>query len=168
MNSNYNIKSESPANYTSTVTTSLSDDDIVKTAIDILTERVMRSGDVLSSPEAAKKLLSLRLGFLEHEVFGIMTLTTRNEVISIKELFRGTVDGASVYPREVMKEVLKDNASAVILYHNHPSGDSSESSADITITKRLKEALSFIDVKVLDHMIVGGPRVLSFAEKGLI
>ena len=95
-------------------------------------------------------------------------LNKRHRVIGFEELFRGTIDVASVPPREVVKEVLARNAAAVILAHNHPSGEPEPSRADITLTRRLVEALALIDVRVLDHMVVGGTEVISFAERGLI
>jgi DNA repair protein RadC len=112
--------------------------------------------------------LSLKLGTLDHEVFALIFLDKRHRVISYLEMFRGTIDGASVHPREVVKEVLKQNAAAVILAHPHPSGVAEPSQADEFITTRLKEALGLIDVRVLDHIIIAGADSTSMAERGLL
>ena len=105
---------------------------------------------------------------LEHEAFCIIYLDNRHRVISFQELFRGTIDGTSVYPREVVKESLKKNAAAIILAHNHPSGISEPSQADERITKRLKAACELVDIRVLDHLIVGKDGVTSLATRGIL
>ena len=128
----------------------------------------LRRGTKFDSPAAARKLLPALLGTREHEVFCIAHLDNRNRLIELEELFRGTIDGASVFPREVVKSVLAHNAAAVVFVHNHPSGNPEPSSADEAITSRLKDALALIDVRVLDHFIVAGGTVLSFAERGLL
>ena len=107
------------------------------------------------------------LGSYEHEVFYALWLDSKHQVLKAQELFRGTVDGASVYPREVIKEGLSCNAAAVIFAHNHPSGVTEPSQADIQITKRLKEALALVDIRLLDHLVVGAD-VTSMAERGLL
>ncbi|NJL70280.1 MAG: DNA repair protein RadC [Candidatus Competibacteraceae bacterium] len=127
-----------------------------------------KDASVLTSPEVTRDYLKLRLAFLEHEVFGIVFLDNRHRVINYTELFRGTIDGSSVHPREVVKEVLAQNAAAVIFAHNHPSGACEPSQADMRITQRLKDALALVDVRVLDHVIIGGNCSLSFAERGLL
>ena len=124
-------------------------------------------GEALTSPKASATHLQVLLGSYPHEVFTALWLNSQHQVISHMEIFRGTIDGASVYPREVVKEGLAVNAAAVILAHNHPSGSSEPSQADIQITKRLKDALALVDIRVLDHLIVG-ERVTSLAERGLI
>ncbi|NEX16360.1 MAG: hypothetical protein C1943_06970 [Halochromatium sp.] len=124
--------------------------------------------DVLTSPDATRDYLKLRLRGLSHEVFACLFLDNRHRVIEYQELFRGTIDGASVHPREVVKEAIRWNAAAVIFAHNHPSGVAEPSQADLRITKRLKDALELIDVRVLDHIIVGEQDGTSFAERGLI
>jgi len=124
--------------------------------------------DVLTSPNATRDYLKLRLRGLSHEVFACLFLDNRHRVIEYQELFRGTIDGASVHPREVVKEAIRWNAAAVIFAHNHPSGVAEPSQADLRITKRLKDALELIDVRVLDHIIVGEQDGTSFAERGLI
>ncbi len=122
--------------------------------------------DVLSSPAAVKQFLRAQLRHKPHEVFAALLLDNQNRLIAYDELFTGTIDGASVYPREVVKKVLAHNAAAVIFAHNHPSGIAEPSRADHAITKRLNEALALIDVRVLDHIIVGDGQEVSFAEQG--
>jgi len=124
-------------------------------------------GETLTSPKATSDFLKLSLSRFEHEVFAVVFLDNRHRVIAFEEMFRGTIDGASVHPREVVKEALKQNAAAVIFAHNHPSGVAEPSQADISITNRLKEALAIVDVRVLDHFVVGDS-VVSFAERGMI
>lgn len=141
--------------------------EVLHAALRILGQRVRR-GATLSSPQCVKDFLKLRLSTLEHEVFAILMLDTRHRMIEYKELFRGTIDGASVYTREVVKECLACNAAAVIFTHNHPSGLPDESQADVQLTRTLKQALALIDVRALDHIIVGGDETLSFAERGLL
>ena len=120
---------------------------------------------VIDSPSVVKALCRSRLAHLEYEVFGVMFLDSKHRLIAFEEMFRGTIDEASVYPREVVKEALRHNASAVIFTHNHPSGDPEPSRADRTITDRLKSALDLIGVRSLDHIVVGDTFV-SFAERG--
>lgn len=143
------------------------DDAIIENALEILARRIKRPDTYLTSPEDTKNYLKLQLAEIEHEVFGVLLLNTRHGVIGYEEMFRGTIDGASVYPREVVKAALAVNAAAVILCHNHPSGVSEPSLADQAITRRLKDALALIDLRVLDHLIVGAD-VTSFAERGLL
>lgn len=142
-------------------------DEIISAASEHISRRVRR-GATLSSSRATRDFLSLKLGMLDHEVFVVIFLDKRHRVISYNEMFRGTIDGASVHPREVVKEALKLNAAAVILKHPHPSGVAEPSQADELITNRLKEALSLIDVRILDHIIVAGGDTTSFAERGLL
>jgi len=124
------------------------------------------SGAALSSPAAVREYLRLKLQALPHEVFVALFLDAQNRVIEIEELFRGTLTQTSVYPREVVKRALARNAGAVIFAHNHPSGVAEPSHADETLTQALKQALALIDVRVLDHFIVAGAGVVSFAESG--
>ena len=133
----------------------MNDDQIIAKALDILKARLQREPFTISRPNDANSYLQLKLGGNEHEVFGAILLDNRNRVIAFEEMFRGTIDGASVYPREVVKTVLAANAAAVIFAHNHPSGVTEPSSADERITQRLRKALELIDVRVLDHVIVG-------------
>lgn len=130
-----------------------------------LAETLSKS-DTLSSPEAVKFYLRAQLRHQPHEIFAALMLDNQNRLIVYRELFSGTIDGASVYPREVVKQVLAHNAAAVIFAHNHPSGVAEPSRADHAITKRLNEALALIDVRMLDHIIVGDGQEISFAEQG--
>ncbi len=126
----------------------------------------IRRGTTLSSPKATRDYLTLRLGMREHEVFCVIHLDRRNRLIECQELFRGTVDGASVHPREIVKEALQRNSAACILVHNHPSGVAEPSQADEILTERVKAALALVDIRVLDHLIVAGGDVVSLAERG--
>jgi len=145
----------------------ISDDLLVETALKIVSGNLVR-GDVLQSPSATRQYLSLRFANLEHEVFSCLWLDNRHRVIACEEMFRGTIDGASVHPREVVKRALAQNAAAVILAHNHPSGVAEPSQADELITQRLRDALAIVDIRLLDHLIVAGARVVSMAERGAI
>ena len=128
----------------------------------------LATGNALNSPSAVRDFLRMKLQALPHEVFFVLFLDAQNRVIGSEELFRGTLTQTSVYPREVVKRALHHNAGAVIFAHNHPSGVAEPSHADETLTQALKHALSLIDVRVLDHFIVAGSGVLSFAERGLL
>ncbi len=128
----------------------------------------MQAGCVLANPRATREFLQMRLRDLAHEVFCCVYLDNRNRVTGFEELFRGTLDGASVHPREVVKHALARNAAAVILAHNHPSGVAEPSQADEIITQRLKDALGLVDIRVLDHIVVGDGSCESFAERGLL
>ena len=132
-----------------------------------LGERLQR-GDLLLNPEATRRYLITTLGDLPHEVFCCLFLDTRHRLICYEELFQGTIDGASVHPREVVRRALHHNAAAVILAHNHPSGVAEPSAADQRITRRLNQALQLVDIRVLDHLVVGDRTVMSFAEHGLL
>ncbi len=125
-------------------------------------------GEALSSPEATRRYLQIRLAEYKNEVFGCLLLDNRHRIIEVAELFQGTIDGASVYPRVVVQKALECNAAALLLFHNHPSGVAEPSHADEAITRRLKEALSLVDIRVLDHFVVTAGEVVSFAEIGLI
>ena len=127
----------------------------------------MKRGDVLKNASDVENYLKLKLRYYPYEVFACVFLDTKHRVIEFEELFRGTIDSASVHPREVVRRVIHHNAAAVIFSHNHPSGVAEPSQADHRITERLKQALSFIDVRVLDHFIIGD-EVVSFAQRGLI
>jgi len=137
-----------------------------------LTQRYLRAEiaerDVLTSPEATRNYLKSRLRSYPHEVFACLFLDNRHRVIEYRELFRGTIDGASVHPREVVREAMRWNAAAVIFAHNHPSGVAEPSQADLRITERLRDALAMVDVRVLDHIVIGEGGGTSFAERGLL
>jgi len=125
-------------------------------------------GVAIKSPTDTADYLRTQLAHLEHEVFCVVYLDNRHRVIDFREEFRGTIDGTSVYPREIVKEALKNNAAAVILAHNHPPGIAEPSQADERITHRLKAALELVDIRLLDHLIVGGSNTTSLASRGLI
>ncbi|PTQ66537.1 DNA repair protein RadC [Nitrosomonas oligotropha] len=131
-------------------------------------EEELQYGDALNSPNAVRDYLKLSLNQHEHEIFTVIFLDTRNRVIGVEEMFRGTLTQTSVYPREVVKTALQYNAAAVILAHNHPSGEPEPSRSDRVLTDTLKQALSLVDVKVLDHFIIAGTQTLSLAEQGLM
>lgn len=128
----------------------------------------MQQRDVLSSPAAVRDYLRLKLGGLLREVFLVLFLDAQNRVLASEALFSGTLTQTSVYPREVVKRALHHNAAAVIFAHNHPSGVAEPSRADEMLTKALKDALTLVDVKALDHFIVAGNTLLSFVERGLM
>ena len=132
-----------------------------------LEQSVVRT-EVMVNPEQVRRYVTARLRHLRHEVFGCLFLDSQHRLIAFRELFRGTIDGASVYPREVVVECLGHNAAAVILVHNHPSGIAEPSLADRQITRRLVDALALVDIRVLDHFVVGEAGVVSFAERGLL
>jgi DNA repair protein RadC len=128
----------------------------------------LQRGDALNSPRAVRDYLQLLLGARQQEVFLVLFLDTQHRVIASEELFHGTLSQTSVYPREVVKRALAHNAAAVILAHNHPSGVAEPSQSDQLLTDALKQALNLVDVRVLDHFIVGTGTILSFAERGLM
>ncbi len=156
------VNSEQSALYT----VETSQDDIIKQALALLDSRI-KSGDALTSPDTTKAFLRLSLADELSEVFCCLFMDNKNRVISFDKLFYGTIDGASVYPRDVVRACLTHNAAAVIFAHNHPSGVAEPSRADEQITHRLSQALELIDVRVLDHIVVGDECV-SFAERGLL
>jgi DNA repair protein RadC len=141
-------------------------DQVLDKAAEIVASRYLR-GDVFTHPQATKEYLPFKMGGYEREVFAVLLLDNQHRLIEYKELFFGTIDAASVYPREVVKLTLDHNAAAVIFAHNHPSGISDPSDADKRITQKLKDALALIDVRVLDHFVVGETCV-SFAERGYL
>ena len=140
--------------------------DILATAANIIAEKYINK-DAFSNPDATKQFLTYKMANHEREVFAVMMLDNQHQLIEFNELFYGTIDAASVYPREVVKAVLAANAAAVIHAHNHPSGEADPSQADKQITKRLVDALALIDVRVLDHIVIGKVPV-SFAERGFL
>ena len=146
------------------------EEEVIRAALNILEQRLeyLDPDAKMDSPNVVKPYLALELMGLEHEVFGCLWLNNRHNLIQNSIMFRGTIDSAAVYPREVVKEALALNAAAVIIYHNHPSGDPEPSTADHRITERLKTALGTVEIRVIDHIVVGGSKTVSFAEKGLI
>ena len=142
-------------------------DEVLCHARRLLANRVRR-GATMSSPQAVKDHLRLEIGVLEHEVFCVLFVDAQHRIIELKQMFRGTVTQTSVYPREVVKAALGCNAAAVLLAHNHPSGAAEPSRADEFLTQTLRTALALVDVRVLDHLVVAGADVCSFAERGLV
>lgn len=130
--------------------------------------RKLRRGIVFDSPAVARKHLPVMLGALEHEVFCVAHLDSRHRLINFEQMFRGTIDGAAVFPREVIKSALAHNSAALVLVHNHPSGAAEASEADRLITQRIREACALMDLRVLDHFIVCGDQIVSFAERGYL
>lgn len=140
----------------------------IKAALEILQSEFKNSNEAFNNPKAVTQFCKLHIANLEHEVFSVLFLNTQNHLIKFETLFRGTIDAASVYPREVAKEALYANAAAVIFAHNHPSGNAEPSKADKLITNRLIAALELLDIRVLDHVIVTPISSFSFAEEGLL
>jgi len=140
---------------------------LVALALAILCER-HAPGESLSDPDATRNYLQLWLSDRCNETFGAIFLDNRHRILAVEELFQGSIDGASVYPRVVVQRSLSLNAAAVILFHNHPSGVAEPSAADSRITRRLKDALALVDVRVLDHLVVGHEGTVSMAERGLL
>jgi len=128
----------------------------------------MQEGDLLTSPDLVRSYLSAQLRHQPQEIFAVLFLDNQHRLISYDELFYGTIDGASVYPREVVKKALARNAAAAILAHNHPSGIAEPSQSDHRITRQLQQALELVGVRMIDHMVVGDKEVISFAERGLL
>lgn len=170
------INTESAAGYVTGIPTPVdkiytlclkSEETIIQRAMEILESRLRKKEYSFTNPTDTKNFCRLKLQQLEHEVFSVLFLDNQHCLIEYRELFRGTIDGASVYPREVVKTALQLNAAAVIFTHNHPSGISTPSNADRNITTKLKSGLDLMDIRVLDHIIIGD-ETYSFAESGLI
>lgn len=130
--------------------------------------RQLQESAVFHSPDAVRQYLQLHMSGLPHEEFAVLFLDAKHHLITMKTLFRGSLTQTSVYPREVVKEALACNAAALVLAHNHPSGSAEPSRADELLTQALKQALALIDVRVLDHLVVGQGQVVSFSERGLL
>lgn len=152
-------------NYQSTGT--ITEQDILSAAETLLRAKLERRGSI-SNPQDAGDFLRMRLGALLHEEFHVLWLDNRHRILDCQKLFTGTVDGASVHPREVVRAALAINASAVVLAHNHPSGVAEPSGADRSITQELIAALRLVDVRVLDHLVIGAGEVVSMAARGLL
>ena len=146
--------------------------DVEKQSVVTLAMKVLaikhRAGRPLSNPEATRNYLRLRLADYRNEVFGSLLLDNRHRIIAMRELFQGTIDGASIHPRVVVQQAMEENAAAVVFFHNHPSGVAEPSHADEAITRRLKDALALVDVRVLDHFVVSAGESVSFAQRGLL
>ena len=163
---NMKVESETAPEY-GLALPNVADNVIIKQAQAIIKQRLTNANVPLTSSKETGCYLQVMLADNEHELFAMICLDNRNRPIAFREMFRGTIDGASIYPREVVKQALADNAAAVILAHNHPSGITEPSQADLQITERLKKALALVDIRVLDHVIVGEEN-LFFSERGLI
>lgn len=144
------------------------ENDLIKQAIEILELRLRNSTQKFTSSAQTINYLRLKLAALQSEVFAVMYLNSQHQLIEYKEMFYGTIDSAPVYPREIVKMSLKFNAAAVVLSHNHPSGAPEPSMSDQKITQRLQNALDLIDVRVLDHIVVGADHTVSMAERGMM
>jgi len=140
---------------------------VIALALRVL-EKKHAVGECIQSPADTKEYLRLRVADYQNEVFGAMFLDSRHRVLAVRDIFQGTIDSAAVHPRVVVQQALKCNAQSTIFYHNHPSGVAEPSTADKAITKRLKDVLSMIDVRVLDHFVISATESISFAEQGLI
>lgn len=141
---------------------------VLKKALRVMTEKAAVYGEVMGHPSSVKQYLTMAFAGLEREEFHVLYLTTQHQLISKVVEFIGTIDQSSVYPREIVKRALELNAAAVIFAHNHPSGVPEPSTADQRITCRLRDALALIDVRVLDHIVVGGLETVSMSERGLL
>jgi DNA repair protein RadC len=141
--------------------------EILEVAREIMNRRIRR-GTSMTSPRVVRDFLTVKLGTVEHESFCVLLLDSRHRLIEYVELFRGTIDGANVYPREVVKLALAKNAAALVVAHPHPSGIAEPSHADELISQRLKEALSLVDIRLLDHVIIAGGVAVSLAERGAL
>jgi len=146
----------------------MSEQEIINQALTILETRLHQPDVIITETTDATDYLKLQFAGLEHESFRVMLLNNQHGLIQLKELFRGTISTAMIYPREVVKAALEFNAAAVIFTHNHPSGTCDPSQADKRITQHLVDALKLIDVRVLDHIVLGGNETYSFAQHGLL
>lgn len=163
----HTTRSEDPPQY---VVGKFVEDDaaVIADAMERIKAKLRKPGAAVTSPAEAHNLAVLQFAQYEHEVFGVMFFDSQHRLIAVEELFRGTLAQTSVYPREVVKAALRLNAGAAILVHNHPSGSPSPSRADEFLTQSLRTSLALVDVRVLDHVIVGGALTYSFAEHGLL
>lgn len=157
----------SPRNKYCQIDSLWSSDEIIKQAERIIEQRFNQQQKLLS-PNDTRQYFIFKLALLEHEVFSVVLLDNQHRLLGYEQLFQGSLREVSIYPREVVKLSLRYNAAALILVHNHPSGDTEPSTADCQITQRLKAALDLIDVRILDHFIVAGNQTTSLAERGLL
>lgn len=150
------------------MTTQATQDRTIQRALRIIEGRLQKTGVLIAGPSDAATYFVLRLAARKAECFAVMFLTVRHQLIEYREMFFGTIDGASVYPREVVRAVIETNAAAIVIAHNHPSGIAQPSDADRSITMRLQKALALIDVSILDHIIVAGTKTASMGQMGLL
>ena len=139
---------------------------IIDNAKSIIERKLLRDSSVLDSPGLVVEYLTMHLAHEPFEVFGVLLLDNKHRVIKTVDLFRGTVDGAAVYPRVVLTAALEHHASACIFYHNHPSGNPEPSQSDVSLTARLKDVLALVEIRVLDHFVIGGTSSVSLSERG--
>ncbi|MGL5288365.1 MAG: RadC family protein [Aeromonas sp.] len=156
---------EAPGTYV--VTEPVTEQDLLRIANQIARKRLAKGSPITSTTTAADRLQTL-LQAREHEVFGVLFLDNQHRLLAFEEMFRGTLTNASIYPREVVKRALQLNCAAIIAVHNHPSGNPEPSRSDINFTQTLKDALALVDVRLLDHLVVGAEGVVSLAERGLL
>ncbi|WP_042011352.1 RadC family protein [Aeromonas fluvialis] len=159
------IAGEIPGTYL--VTELINEEDLLTIANQIARQKLAK-GVAITDQHLAQQALQTLLQSREHEVFAMLFLDNQHRILGYEELFRGTLSSASVYPREVVKRALALNAAALMLVHNHPSGHPEPSSADIEITQRLQSALALVDIRTLDHLVVGGEGIVSLAERGVL
>ncbi|MFQ2919317.1 RadC family protein [Aeromonas allosaccharophila] len=159
------IAGEIPGTYL--VTELINEEDLLTIANQIARQKLAK-GEAITDKYLAQKALQAILQSREHEVFAMLFLDNQHRILAYEELFRGTLSSASVYPREVVKRALAINAATLMLVHNHPSGHPEPSRADIEITQRLQSALELVDIRLLDHLVVGGEGAVSLAERGLL
>lgn len=143
-------------------------DDIIAKALEVIEGRLQVPGKTLSDPKAAGQYFKLKLAERDREVLAVLFMDTRHRMLAFEELFHGTIDGAEVHPREVVKRALYYNAAACLIGHNHPSGDPEPSAADRAVTAQLKQALSVVDVRLLDHFVIGRGEPVSMAMRGWV
>lgn len=141
---------------------------LIQQALSVLEQRLFQRGPCLANPSDVRDYLRMRLAPQDREVFAVLYLDNRHRVLAFEPLFQGTIDGAPVYPRVVLKRAIEHNCAALILAHNHPSGVTQPSHADRTLTKELKDLLAEVEIRVLDHFIIGQGKPYSFAEAGLL
>lgn len=159
------IAGEQPGTYL--VTDLVNEDDLLNIANQIARQKLAK-GVAITDKHLTQQALQTLLQSREHEVFAMLFLDNQHRILAYEELFRGTLSSASVYPREVVKRALALNAAALMLVHNHPSGHPEPSRADIEITQRLQSALALVDIRTLDHLVVGGEGIVSLAERGVL
>mgnify|MGYP003591766880 FL=1 len=157
------IKTETPAPYATTA----DDDAIIAQACAIIDKR-FSTGEAITDPAAAGAYFKVKIGGSPREVFAVLFLDTRHRMLAFEELFFGTIDGAEVHPREVVRRALELNAAAIIIGHNHPSGLPDPSAADRAVTQRLKQSLALVDVRLLDHFVCGSGAPVSMASRGMV
>lgn len=161
------VRSEEPAAYVAPLAAD-NDNDLIAKALEVMDRKIRKGGELVRDPAAAGRYGKLKLADRDREVFAVMLLDTRHRVLDWQELHYGTIDGAEVHPRVVARAALLANASAVICFHNHPSGNPEPSAADRAVTARLKQALALLDIRLLDHFVIAEGDPVSLAAKGWV